>query len=111
MNRKIAGLALSVSRKSPWQLALFSIDGGKPTQTFDIAQTVDSPMVMRWTADGRAITYIDTRNGVSNLCPQPISGGAPKHSPTGQPAGLRLRVVTRKQNLAVSRGTRNDEIV
>src|SRR6185295_18474177 len=60
--------------KSQWQIALFSLDGGAPKQTFEVPQSIDLPMVIRWTPDGRGITYIDTRNGVSNLWTQPVAG-------------------------------------
>ena len=64
--------------RSPWKIAVFAIGGGPPLQTFELAATVELPMVMRWTRDSRAVTYIDTRSGVSNLWLQPISGGPAK---------------------------------
>ena len=33
---------------------------------------------MRWTPKGDAIGFIDYANGVSNICLQPIDGGAAK---------------------------------
>ena len=32
---------------------------------------------MRWTPDGRALTYIDTRSGFSNIWSQPLDGKKP----------------------------------
>ncbi len=98
--------------KSPWRLALVSIDGGKPTQTFDIAQTVDLPMVMRWTPDGRGLTYINTTNGVSNLWLQPIGGGPAKQlSNWPNQQAFAFAWSRDGKRLVVSRGTRNDDIV
>ena len=34
--------------------------------------------VIRWTRDGKGISYIDTRKGVSNIWTQPLDGGSPK---------------------------------
>jgi|SRR2546427_2010056 len=33
---------------------------------------------VRWTPDGRALTYINTRGIVSNIWLQPVDGGPPK---------------------------------
>jgi Tol biopolymer transport system component/DNA-binding winged helix-turn-helix (wHTH) protein len=59
---------------SPYQLALIPYDGGRPIKTLDIPFAAGP---LRWTADGQALTYIETRGGVSNIWRQPISGGAP----------------------------------
>ncbi|MEJ7713468.1 MAG: hypothetical protein WKF84_27395 [Pyrinomonadaceae bacterium] len=33
---------------------------------------------MRWTPDGRALTYVDTRDAVSNIWSQQLNEGAPR---------------------------------
>jgi Tol biopolymer transport system component len=63
---------------TPWKLAIIPIEGGLPVKTFDIAPTVPLPIVVRWTADGRELTYIDTNGGSSNLWKQSIDGGPPR---------------------------------
>ena len=35
-------------------------------------------MILRWSPDGRELSYIVTRAGVSNIWSQPIDGGPPK---------------------------------
>ncbi len=35
------------------------------------------PDPLRWTPDGRALLYVATRSGVSNIWSQPIDGGDP----------------------------------
>nr|MBA2734621.1 PD40 domain-containing protein [Acidobacteriota bacterium] len=53
-------------------IALVPFEGGQPVKTFNLpAQFV------RWTSDGNALTYIDSRGGVSNIWSQPIDGGKP----------------------------------
>ena len=98
--------------KSPWQLALIKIEGGAPLQTFAIPPTVELPMVMRWTPDGRAVTYVDTSNGVSNLWLQPVSGGPAKQLSHWQSQQAFSFAWSRDgKHLAVARGTRSDDIV
>jgi Tol biopolymer transport system component len=60
---------------------------------------------LRWTPDGQAISYVDIREGGSNIWSQPIRGGAPKQltqftservmgfdwSSDGQLGGTRMR--------------------
>ena len=61
---------------SPWKLAVIPFTGGPPIEFFDAPQV---PILWpRWTPDGQAISYINTREGVSNIWSQPISGGPPK---------------------------------
>ncbi|MDQ3257944.1 MAG: DPP IV N-terminal domain-containing protein, partial [Acidobacteriota bacterium] len=60
---------------SPWKIALIPIEGGPPVKTFNVTRT--SNFRLRWTPDGQAISYINTRDGVSNIWSQPISGGGP----------------------------------
>ena len=38
---------------------------------------VYQPAGIRWTADGRALTYVDNLDGISNICDQPLDGGPP----------------------------------
>ncbi len=62
------------------KIAVLPATGGAPTKLLDI------PIVgwqrIRWTPDGKALTYIDTRGGVSNLWKQPVDGGAAKQMTT-----------------------------
>ena len=50
--------------------------GGTPEQTFDAPTGMASGHgALRWTPDGRALSYIAARGGVSNIWLQPIAGG------------------------------------
>ena len=56
------------------KLALIPFEGGEPVKVFDY-QLVDSGTYpVRWTHDGRALTYIVNRGGVSNIWIQPVDG-------------------------------------
>jgi eukaryotic-like serine/threonine-protein kinase len=58
-------------------LAILPFEGGEP-----IIKFCDMPLpaneLPRWTPDGRALTYVVTNAGVSNIWLQPIDGGRPK---------------------------------
>jgi serine/threonine protein kinase/dipeptidyl aminopeptidase/acylaminoacyl peptidase len=70
-------------------LALMSFDGGEPLKTFALSAlgrqgpypllnlTGDRWTGIRWTPDGRALSYVGNTNGVSNVWNQPIDGGSP----------------------------------
>jgi Tol biopolymer transport system component len=56
------------------RIALLPLSGGMPGKTVDFVV----PANTTWAPDGRALTYIQSRAGVSNIWSQPIDGGPPK---------------------------------
>jgi serine/threonine protein kinase/Tol biopolymer transport system component len=62
-------------RDTPKQIAVLPFDGGIPVKLFTAPQYNLLLKPIRWTPDGRAITYIDKHGGVSNLWRQPLGGG------------------------------------
>jgi len=73
----IAAFYLDEKPNSPFRIMVIPFEGGAALKTFDLPPTVDIRGSVRWTPDGRAITYIDTR-GTPNLWSQPLDGGPPK---------------------------------
>ena len=72
-------VAFNYSTREPgaqWRIAVFPFEGGDaPLRTFDV---IGSPIRrLRWTADGRALCHIDTREGVSNIQCLPLDGSEP----------------------------------
>lgn len=59
------------------KLAIFPAEGGQPVKVFDQAPVTLFDPAFRWSSDGRALVYIDTRGDVSNLWSQPADGGEP----------------------------------
>ena len=57
------------------KLAIVPIEGGRPTNMFEIPPLANFRYAIRWTADGKAITYRDWGKG---LWRQPIEGGSPQ---------------------------------
>ncbi len=63
---------------SHWQVAIIPINGGEPEKMITLPPTAETPIPVRWMPDGKGISYVDTRNGVSNVWMMPIEGGEPK---------------------------------
>jgi eukaryotic-like serine/threonine-protein kinase len=61
-----------------WQIAVIPITGGAPEKVFDVPPNADSSIPTRWTTDGGGVSFVATRNGVSNVWYQPLVGGEPK---------------------------------
>jgi Tol biopolymer transport system component/DNA-binding winged helix-turn-helix (wHTH) protein len=66
--------------KSQWRIALVPFDGGPPVKLLDMPTAIDPYLtipLMRWTPDGRALTYVNSTNGISNIWKLPLDGGTP----------------------------------
>jgi Tol biopolymer transport system component len=71
---------------SSMKAAVLPFNGGEPVKTFAIGPSVEILAELRWTPDGRAVTYIDNgggvlnpwSQGVGNIWSQPLDGGSPK---------------------------------
>src|SRR5262249_22740301 len=59
------------------KIALLSAVGGELKKVIDRPSTNEVPGYI-WTTDGRAIMYIDTQKGISNIWALPIDGGPPR---------------------------------
>lgn len=64
---------------APIKLALMPFDGGEPLRLFDLPKGLAippdlTPAGFRWSPDGRAILYVNTVNGASNIWSQPVNG-------------------------------------
>jgi serine/threonine protein kinase/Tol biopolymer transport system component len=53
-------------------IALIPFEGGQPVKMLNLPSAL-----VRWSADGSALAYVDSRSGVSNIWSQPIDGGKP----------------------------------
>ena len=67
------------------KIAVIKFDGGAPVKTFDLPVTSGTSLYeslsyrgFHWSPDGRALVYINTLSGISNLWRQPLDGNAPK---------------------------------
>jgi TolB protein len=58
------------------RLAIIPAEGGQPIRFLDLPLTHGNDF--GWTANGRALMYVDTRDGTSNIWSQPVDGSPPK---------------------------------
>lgn len=97
---------------SPWKLALIPFEGGQPTKLLDVPATVNLDTPIKWTPDGRAVVYGDTRNGISNIWSQPVDGGPPKQLTNFNTDGILHFDWSRDgKQLACSRGNEISDII
>jgi TolB protein len=94
------------------RIALLPIEGGEFTKTFDLPVTA-SLDPLQWSADGKAILYRDTRNGITNIWSQPVDGGAPKQlTDISKPEQIfTFDLSGDGKQLAVSRGIVTSDVV
>jgi Tol biopolymer transport system component len=104
-----------IFRETPnarYQLAILPSEGGQPVRTFDIARTFDWTRGLSWSPDGRAINFVDTRGGVSNIWRQPVEGGPPKQLTNFKSDLIFAFDWTRDgEQLVLSRGTVSSDVV
>ena len=102
---------------TPARLALISSEGGKPVKLFNIQPTAVLPNslelgLIRWTTDGKAMTYVDTREGVSNIWRQPLDGGKPVQLTDFKSDRILSFDWSRDgKQLALARGTKTNDVV
>jgi Tol biopolymer transport system component len=70
--RFIAGFRLDV-QKMQMMINIVPFEGGDPVMALRDTPVIYPPMI-RWTADSRALTYVVTREGVSNIWLHPVDG-------------------------------------
>ena len=61
--------------KPQWRIGILSADGGPPIKIFDLPP--EASHRIHWAHDGRALLYVETLKGVSNIWRQPLDGGQP----------------------------------
>jgi serine/threonine protein kinase/Tol biopolymer transport system component len=90
-------------------LAIIPFTGGQPGKVFPLPATAGDQFA--WSPDGRAISFINTVNGVGNIWDQPTAGGPPQ--PTTHFTSDRIFWFdwSRDGRLALSRGTDGTDAV
>jgi serine/threonine protein kinase len=104
------------------KIAVIAFDGGAPVRTFDLPVSSGTSLYesgftllyrgFHWSPDGRALVYINTLGGVSNLWSQPLDGGAPKQI-TDFKSDLILNFAYSRdgRQLALARGNQSRDVV
>jgi Tol biopolymer transport system component/predicted Ser/Thr protein kinase len=98
---------------SPWKLGLFSLESGTMIKTFDVAPTVQVnwDAMVRWSGDGRSLTYINNQAGIENVWAQPIDGGATRQVTNFTDNRILSFDWSRDGNLVTSRGVVTSDVV
>jgi len=101
--------AVAPSGSKPNQLKVLPFDGGKPLYQLDWpAVTVDA----HWAPGGGAVEYVLTRNGVSNIWEQKLTGGPPRQITNFQSGEIFDFAWSRDgKQLALTRGSANTDVI
>ena len=93
------------------RVAVIPLAGGEPTK--NLAVSVNFRDVgLGWTADGKAITYADSRDNADNIWSLPLDGGPAKQL-TNFTSGLifAFQMSPDGKQIALSRGTQTDDVI
>jgi Tol biopolymer transport system component/DNA-binding winged helix-turn-helix (wHTH) protein len=103
-------------QSSQMKMGIFPIEGGDPVKVFPVQRSarppIPAPNYLRWTPDGDAILYLDTRDGISNIWSQPLSGRPPTQVTEFKSDRIFSFDWSRDgKQLAVARGRQSSDIV
>ncbi|MDQ3013034.1 MAG: hypothetical protein M3X11_20290 [Acidobacteriota bacterium] len=102
-------IACALAMPLPAKLAIVSIEGGSPLKVFDVQPNL--PALIRWTPDGRAVTYVALQNGISDIWSQPIDGGEPKKLTNFKSNRIFSFDWSRDNTLVISHGSSTSDVV
>ena len=95
------------------RIGVIPFAGGRPVRTFEYSpsSSVGYPII-HWTPDGRELTYIQEKQGVSNIWAQPLHGGPPRQL-TDFPSGVIYNFAWSQdgRQLALARGSQTNDVV
>ena len=93
-----------------FRVGIIPIEGGEPLKVFNVLSYAIKPL--RWIADSRAVTYIDTRDGVSNIWALLLDGGPPTQMTNFKTDFISSFDWSRDgRRLALSRGSQTSDVV
>ena len=99
-----------VSSAPTSQLAIISSEGGAATRRFDFPASADWN-TLQWTADGAAVSYINSSSGVETIWIQPVAGGPPRQVTGLSSSAIFNHAWSRTGQLLLSRGTQSRDVV
>jgi TolB protein len=104
-------LACVLAAPLPAKLAVIPIEGGAPLKVFDAQPSPHMPPHIRWTPDGRAVSYVAHQNGISDIWSQPIDGGAPRKLTDFKAKHIFTFDWSRDNKLVISHGSSTSDVV
>src|ERR1700737_2296172 len=94
------------------KLAVISVDGEAPPKVLDAPGRVYGEVSLSWSEDGKALQYLLTQNGTTNLWQQPIADGEPKQLTTFTSGEIfRFNWSSDRKQLLLTRGTTASDVV
>jgi Tol biopolymer transport system component/DNA-binding winged helix-turn-helix (wHTH) protein len=98
--------------KKDWKIAIVPFQGGPPVKLFDVRPFPISFAPLPWTSDGKALMYLEKKNGVSNIMQLTIETGESRQMTnfTSDRIFYFGSSMDGKQ-LAISRGKVNQDVV
>jgi Tol biopolymer transport system component len=105
----IVYLAHSSAASKPNQMKVIPFGGGTPIYQLDWLAGAGGP---RWAPDGKAVEYVLTQKGVSNIWQQKLTGGPPQEI-TNFKSGLIFGFDWSRdgKQLALTRGSENSNVI
>jgi len=105
----IVYLTTATDISKPNQMKVIPFGGGTPIYQFDWPAAAG---VAHWAPDGKAVEYVLTREGVSNIWQQKLTGGPPKQI-TNFKSGLIFAFAWSRdgKQLALARGSENSDVI
>jgi hypothetical protein len=100
-----------------WRFGIIAPDNDTVLKTFDfpgISGTLGPgfyTQLINWTIDGKALTYIDTKDGVSNIWAQPVDGGQKKQLTHFKSDLIFKYAWSHDGKLALARGSKTSEVM
>jgi Tol biopolymer transport system component len=94
-----------------WKLAVIAPGGGVPLRTFDLAPGVAPDTPIRWTSNNDGLTFMGTRDGVTNLYTQPVNGGPVRQLTPFSSGQIYSFDWSRDGKLAYSRGMSSSDVI
>lgn len=88
---------------------VLSVRTGQSVKVFDVR--LNLPGRIRWSPDGRAITYVGYEDGLSDIWSQPFDGGDPKRLTTFRADKIFSFDWSRDNKLVISHGTAASDVV
>lgn len=94
------------------KLAVIPVDGKAPPKVLDAPGHVYGEVSLSWSGDAKALQYLFTQNGATNLWQQPVAGGKPKQL-TRFTSGeiFRFNWSSDRKQLLLTRGTTTRDVV
>jgi hypothetical protein len=100
-------IATSYFEPTAIKTAIYPFEGGEPSNILDI-----SAVIVRWTLDGRELSYVDLKGNPSVIESQPVAGGQAKSVMDFSPDRIFYFVWSNDaKTLAVARGSLSQDVV